>query len=117
MKFAAAAFALAAPVLATNVTPVQKVIQLLEGMAAKGKEEKQAEEVQFAAYNQFCGDTQVEKKQAISDANEAIDGLNADIEKYKADVARLSQEISKHEEDISTWTGDSKAATKVRATE
>merc|ERR550514_2531622 len=117
MKSAMIAVALVAPAVATTVTPVQKVIQLLEGMLAKGKEEKQKEEVQFAAYNQFCGDTQVEKKQAIADANEAIAGLNADIEKYTADAARLTKEIAKHEEDISGWTGDSKAATQVRASE
>jgi len=120
MKYALA-FALGAVPLTSAsdaaVTPVQKVLQLLEGMLAKGKEEKQAEEVQFAAYDQFCGDTKVEKAQAIADANEAIEGLNADIEKYTADAARLTQEIAKHEEDISTWNGDAKAATKVRGTE
>jgi hypothetical protein len=100
-----------------KVTPVQKVVQLMEGMLAKGKEEKQAEEVQFSAYNQFCGDTQVEKKKAIADANEEIAGLNADIEKYTADAARLTKEIAKHEADVSGWTADSKAATKVRAAE
>jgi len=120
MKYALA-FALGAVPLTSAsdaaVTPVQKVLQLLEGMLAKGKEEKQAEEVQFAAYDQFCGDTKVEKAQAIADANEAIEGLNADIEKYTADAARLTEEIAKHEEDISTWNGDAKAATKVRGTE
>merc|ERR1711874_177513 len=99
------------------VTPVQKVIQLLEGMSAKGKEEKHAEEVQFAAYKQFCDDTTVEKKRAIEEANEKIDGLKADIEKYTADAAKLAEEIAAHEEDISVWSGDVKAATKVREIE
>jgi hypothetical protein len=52
------------------VTPVQKVIQLLEGMSATGKKEKHDEQVQFAAYKQFCDDTTVEKKRAIEEANE-----------------------------------------------
>jgi len=101
----------------TKVTPVQKVIQLMEGMMAKGKEEKHAEEVQFAAYKQFCDDTTVEKKRAIEEANEKIDVLKADIEKYTVDAARLGKEIAAHEEDISVWTGDVKAATKVREIE
>jgi len=100
-----------------QVTPVQKVVQLLEGMLEHGKSEKHDEQVQFAAYKQFCDDTKVEKQRAISEANERIDILKADINKYTADAARLTKEIAAHDEDISVWTGDSKAATKVREIE
>merc|ERR1719413_141493 len=100
-----------------GVTPVQKVIQLLEGMLAKGKSEKHDEQVQFAAYKQFCDDTSVEKTRAISEANEAIEVQKADIQKYTADAATLTKEIAGHDEDISVWTGDSKAATNVRKIE
>jgi hypothetical protein len=121
MKFALVALLCVAPVAALDadagVTPVQKVIQLLEGMLAKGKDEKHGEQVQFAAYKQFCDDTTVEKKRAIAEANEQIDILKADIEKYTADAAQLTKEIAGHDEDISVWGGDSKAATKVRAIE
>merc|ERR1719188_1849540 len=98
-----------------EVTPVQKVIQLLDGMLAKGKSEKHDEQVQFAAYKQFCDDTSVEKKRAISEANEMIEIQKADIQKYAADAATLTKEIAGHDEDISVWTGDSKAATNVRS--
>jgi len=115
MKFATAFVAtLCFSAQAAEVTPVQKVIQLLEGMAAKGKSEKHDEQVQFAAYKQFCDDTSVEKSRAIKEANEKIDYLKADIAKYIADAAQLGKEIAEHEADIATWTGDSKAATKVR---
>ena len=40
------------PALAVEVTPVQKVVQLMEGMLEKGKKEKHDEQVQFAAYKQ-----------------------------------------------------------------
>jgi len=109
--------ALAAFAAASEVTPVQKVIQLLEGMLEQGKKEKHEEQVQFAAYKQFCEDTTVEKKRAIAEANEKIDILKADIAKYTADAARLTKEIAAHDEDISVWTGDQKAATKVREIE
>jgi len=98
----------------TEVTPVQKVVQLLTGMREKGKAEKHDEQVQFAAYKQFCDDTTVEKKRAIEEANEKIDILKADIEKYTATAARLTKEIAVHDADIAAWTGDQKAATKVR---
>merc|ERR1719213_166843 len=101
----------------SEVTPVQKVIQLMEGMLEKGKKEKHDEQVQFAAYKQFCDDTTVEKKRAIDEANEQIGVLKADIEKYTATAAKLTKEIAEHEEDISVWNGDVKAATKVREIE
>merc|ERR1712118_108315 len=98
----------------SEVTPVQKVIQLMEGMLEKGKKEKHDEQVQFAAYKQFCDDTTVEKKRAIAEANERIEVLKADIQKYAADAAQLTKEIAELDEDISIWNGDIKAATNVR---
>jgi chromosome segregation ATPase len=100
-----------------EVTPVQKVVQLMEGMLAKGQKEKHDEQVQFASYKQFCDDTQTEKKRAISEADEAIDVLKADIESFTAKAAKLTKEIASLDEDISIWEGDIKAATKVREIE
>merc|ERR1719473_1413081 len=99
---------------ASAVTPVQKVIQLLNGMVEKGKKEKNEEQKQFAAYKQFCDDTTVEKQRAIKEANEMIEVLQADIQKYETDAAQMAKEIAKHDEDISVWEGDFKAASKVR---
>merc|ERR1719506_1158712 len=116
MKFAIAlTFLLAAS--GTTVTPVQKVIQLMNGMVEKGKKEKHEEQVQFATYKQWCDDITVEKQNAIKEATEKIDTLKADIQQYEADAKRLTNEIAKHDTDISTWEGDLKAATKVRETE
>jgi chromosome segregation ATPase len=112
MKFTLAVVATVAS--AASVTPVQKVIQLLNGMKENGKKEKHEEQVQFAAYKQFCDDTAVEKERAIKEANLTIEKLEADIQKYKADAARLGREINKHDKDIATFEGDMKAATTVR---
>merc|ERR1719271_589558 len=97
-----------------NVTPVQKVIQLMEGMLEKGKKEKHEEQVQFASYKQFCDDTTTEKQRAIAEAEETITTLKADIQKYAADAATLTKEIAGLDKDISIWEGDIKAATNVR---
>lgn len=101
----------------SGVTPVEKVIQLMNGMLEKGKAEKQAEQVQYAAYKQWCDDTTRQKTAAIAEANEMIEVLKADIQKYAADAELLSKQIAKHEEDITVWTGDQKAATNVREIE
>jgi len=102
---------------AVDVTPVQKVIQLLEGMLEKGKKEKHGEQVQFASYKQFCDDTTTEKQRAIAEAEETIGTLKADIGQYSAQSAQLTKEIAGLDQDISVWNGDIKAATNVRAIE
>jgi len=109
-----AAVALAPWACAQGPTPVQKVIELLEGMLAKGKEDKKAEQVNYAAFSQFCEDTEVETSRNIKEAEEKIATLKADIEEYKAEAARLQEEAKLLEGDISAWQGDDKAATKVR---
>ena len=92
----------------------QKVIQLLQGMAEKGKKEKHEEQVQFAAYKQFCDDTTVEKQRAIKEATAKMEQLVAAIQKAEADAATLAKEIAQLDEDISVYEGDKKAATEVR---
>jgi len=103
--------------VANKVTPVQKVIQLLEDMVAQGIKEKQAEEIQFAAYSSFCESTIKDKKRTIKKANELIEQLEADIQKHEADADLLAKEISGLDTDITTWEGDMKASSKVRAIE
>merc|ERR1719450_985102 len=122
MSKATFAIGLLAPVLASSddsvqaarVTPVQKVIQLMEGMIQKGTDEKNAEAVQFSAYKAFCDSTTADKQKAIKDANDKIEVLQADIEKFQTDAAALGAEVAQLDEDISTWQKDTQAASKVR---
>merc|ERR1719440_2618994 len=86
-------------------------------MLEKGKQEKQEEQVQFAAYKQFCDDTTIEKQRAIKEANSLIEQLGASIQKAQADAATLAKEIAQLDEDISVWQGDLKASTEVREME
>jgi len=117
MKAGVALLCLLAGASATEVTPVQKVIALMEGMLEKGKKEKHAEQVQFASYKQFCDDTKTEKSRAISEAEETIGTLKADIQQNAAQAAQLTKEIAGLDEDVSIWNGDIKAATNVREIE
>ena len=55
------------------MTAVQKVIKRVNGMLAKGKAEKHAEQLQFAAYKQFCDDAFVAKMRSMREENEEID--------------------------------------------
>merc|ERR1719321_2261883 len=86
-------------------------------MVATGIKEKQAEEIQFAAYSSFCESTIKDKKRTIKKNNELIEQLEADIQKHEADADLLAKEISGLDLDITTWEGDLKASTKVREIE
>merc|ERR1719355_439138 len=76
--------------LSLGVTPVQKVISLMNGMVEKGKKEKGDEMIQFASFKTFCDNTVSQKQAAIAEANEMMEVLTADIEKYGSEAERLA---------------------------
>jgi len=117
---------LAPTALAEAVTPVQKVLQMMEDMKAKGLKEKEAEIVSFKTFSTFCKDTIAAKEKAVSDAADAIDQLSADIERYSSDAAVLGKEIrkldkatdkGKTEKEASTaeWTTEEEDYTELQA--
>jgi len=97
-----------------GVTPVTKVIQLLQSMAEKGKAEKHTEAIQFATYQQWCDDTQAEKQRSIAAANSEIEQLDASIQMDQARGADLGREITEVDGQTAVWEADKKAATQVR---
>jgi len=104
-------------VASEKVTPVQKVLQMMDEMLAKGKKEKAAETVEFSTFKQFCASTAGEKTRDIEDAKAAIVQLKADIEKATADVGTLTTEISVLTGDIDELSGQMSEAKAIRAKE
>jgi len=100
-----------------EVTPIQKVIQLLEDMHGKGVEEKKAEEVRFSSFSQWCKDQSQQKTEEIEEATETISQLKAKIEKATAHITKLTDRIQELDEDVSRWDRDMKSAGDVRAKE
>mmetsp|Transcript_107877 Transcript_107877/g.196377 ORF Transcript_107877/g.196377 Transcript_107877/m.196377 type:complete len:670 (-) Transcript_107877:49-2058(-) len=109
------ALLIAQPVQA--VTPIAKVVEMLEGMLVKGKEEKQAEAVQYAKYEQFCKDIEAEKTTAIEEADQEIINLKADIQVSTQNSATLTTEVTTLNGDLATFEGDVKAANAARKIE
>jgi chromosome segregation ATPase len=93
---------------AVSISPVQKVIQMLEDMRAKGKAEKEDETVLFASYKVFCTKTSEQKKKSITEGKDEIEQLKAEIVKANADAETMAQGIAQHDADLATW-GDEKA--------
>jgi hypothetical protein len=59
--------------LGSGVTPVQKVISMMEEMKAKGEAEKETEAKLYSEYMTWCKDTGVSKSQSIETATNKIE--------------------------------------------
>merc|ERR1719327_798695 len=102
---------------ALDVTPLQKVVQMLEGVKAKGKKEKHEEEVEFAKFHEWCDQTRADKTRSIKELGDEIMQLSADIDAAEADAETLGEEIAELEKETAKLEADLKAATAVRKTE
>jgi hypothetical protein len=98
----------------TDVTPIQKVIEMMDSMLAKGKKEKHEEEVEFAKFHEWCDQVRDEKTKSISEATAQIEELAAAIDKAESDAEVLSEEISELEAAIAKDEADAKSATDLR---
>eukprot|EP00392_Amoebophrya_sp_AT5.2_P011984 g12078.t1 len=76
LSLSAALFGSASAVtLAEKNAAIDKVIEMLKEMEARGQKEKQEESVAFAAFNTWCSDTQAEKEADIKESERAIQQL------------------------------------------
>merc|ERR1719197_364755 len=101
----------------SKVTPIQKVLTLMEELKAKGIKEKNAEETRFSAFAQWCQNTKKAKNGEIDAGNQKIETLNAEIEKARVLISKLTDRILELEEDVGRWKKDQKSATTVRDAE
>merc|ERR1719181_2285424 len=101
----------------SKVTPIQKVLTLMEEMKAKGIKEKNAEETRFSAFAQWCQNTKKAKNGEIDAGNQKIETLNAEIEKARVLISQLTDRILELEEDVGRWKKDQKSSSLVREAE
>jgi hypothetical protein len=102
---------------AATVTPVQKVIEMLQDMAAKGKKEKHEESVAFSAFSQWCADTSAEKENLIEAAKVSMGELEAVIAKSEADAEAAANSIAALSATIADLNAQLQAARDLRAKE
>ena len=103
--------------LESGVTPVQRVMQMMGEMLAKGKVEKAKEEAVFEEYQAWCKEVHHEKTISIRDAGEAVEKLSAGKAKADADVTALNDAVAQLSADIAKAKADKKASAEVRETE
>jgi len=100
-----------------GVTPIQKVLQLMGDLIAKGTQEKQDEEVKFTSFTEWCGNTKRIKAHEIAASNDKMDELKASIDKSAVKIKQLTERIQELDEDVGRWETDQKSATDVRTQE
>merc|ERR1719506_2824139 len=88
---------------AAAVTPVQKVITMMEEMSAKGAAEKEAEIATYKEYVKFCDKTTFEKGVAIRDGKLAVEQGTAAAGKAKADAEAAADKIVELQGNIKSW--------------
>jgi len=102
---------------ATTVTPIQKVLEMMDGMLQNAKKDKHGETTRFTAFQQWCEGTKTEKQRAIKAEADQIMQLEADITKSEADADKLGEEIDGLSQDINGWTSESEKSAAVRKAE
>merc|ERR1719440_1541795 len=88
---------------ATQVTPIEKVLQMMNDMVAKGTKEKEEEAVKFTKFSTWCTNQERIKTEEITKANEKIEMLKAQIMKGEADINKLTDIIQELDEDVARY--------------
>jgi len=104
-------------VLATQGSPVQKVIELLDDLKAKVQADFANEEKLMEEYTSWCDEEANDKEDAITSSKRTIQDLTATIGDAKAQVTTLTSKIGELTGKIAASEGDLKTATSIRAKE
>jgi len=93
---------------------IASVLTMLEDIRAKGKAEMQEEAKLFAAFSQWCTDTQAKLAAAIEEGNTDIDESEAAIKEMTGLAKSLSVEIGEAQAKVAVLEEEKATAQKVR---
>jgi len=113
------AFALVAAVAANSqsATPIDRVVELIDGLRAKIVADGEAEQTVYDKYACWCESTTARKAAAIEDAKNLIEELAKRILELKGRLGTYVAEIAKLEKDVAETTEAIAKAEEVRAKE
>jgi hypothetical protein len=86
----------------SGVSPVQKVIQLIDDMAVKVKKDLDATSAEFEEFAKQCDDEATAKDYAIKSSKEEVEALTATVDDADAKISSLAAKI----EDVTTKIGE-----------
>jgi len=108
------ALALVAGGHAATVTPVQKVLEMMNEMKAKGEKMMEEEAKTYRDYAEWVDDQSRELGFEIKTAKSDIEKLTAAASQADADVNQLSAEIDKTNAELASTEADKQEATTLR---
>jgi hypothetical protein len=100
-----------------GVTPVQKVIAMMNEMKAKGTAEMEKEAKLFKEYMSWCDVMKDDKETAIREAGDMIAKLSAHEHKMHADSEKLGDQVVALDTEIAVFSQDKKENKEVRTME
>jgi hypothetical protein len=100
-----------------DVTPVQKVIQMVEELQAKVSEEGKAEAATYDTFACFCKSKTDEKVKAIAEEEQTVKDLQTEITTLSADRDTLDQNIQDLTTEIADYEHEIETAADIRAEE
>jgi chromosome segregation ATPase len=106
-----------AATLKTKVSPVQKVVELLDDLKGKVQGDLAKEEILMEEYTKWCDSEANEKEDAITSAARTISELEATIEESSGSISALTAEIEELAGKISASEADLANATEIRTSE
>jgi len=109
--------ALVSATLRAQVSPVQKVIELLDALKGKVEAELANEEQLMEEYTKYCDSEANARTDSITSAKRTTNDLAATIQDSQAQVQELTAETEELAAKIRTGDADLEAATKVREEE
>merc|ERR1719248_205600 len=113
-SMASLAFLFLVAAAATKVSPVAKVIELLDELTAKVNGDLAAEETMMEEYTKWCDSESNEKEDAITSNKRTIGDLEAEIADASARISELGTEVEELAGKISGAETDLAEATKLR---
>jgi len=121
MTFAVAWFILAAasfaPSSGEKVSPVQKVLALIDDMAAKSAAHVDASVTDFEKFAVFCDRTARDKEYSLKGSDDAIASFEAVIQESEASIQQFDAEIADVSGRIAAANGELQKATQLREKE
>jgi len=117
MRCVYALVALAAIASAADVTPVEKVITLLEDLKGEVEDEGKAQASTYDTYACFCKDKTKEKSDSIKQEQDDWDGYSATFDEQTAISARLQHEMEETTENIAKLAKEIKTTENMREKE
>jgi len=115
MRVALLLFVAVSQVGASEVSPVEKVVTMMEDLQTQVVTEGKSEATTYDKFACFCKDMSNEKNEAITEAQDSISTLTASINQLTSDREDLDSDIAEYNSQIELLTKQMREATATRA--